>query len=1101
MKIGSINRIVHLADIHIRLYKRADEYRQVFNTLDRQLSKLNLTERDLIVVAGDVIHTKIELSPEMIELTSTFFKMLTKHATTLLIAGNHDFNMNNRDRLDSLTPIVDSLKLPNLHYWKRSGIYPVGNVEFGVYSLFDDPSLWPTIDDYKASTKIGLFHGPVYSAETDVGFTITSRHHTLDMFDGLDAVLLGDIHKHQVLQSYDRKAKKPIVAYASSLVQQNHGESLKGHGFCLWDVPSRSFEFHEVENDYGYYTIRVEGKDIPAITDVPKNVRLRLFSGDLDETEIKKLLSTLQTKYNIVEKSITRSSLSRFGKHSANAINFLDIHDINYQNKLITEYVRNHHPNTSEEVVGQILEINKDLNGELAAEDFARKIVWVPKRLKFDNLFTYGEGNDIDFSSLNGIIGIFAPNASGKSSIPDAICFALYDRTPRASKGAHIMNTRKDDCYCEFIFAIGDVEYGIVRRGKRGKKNEVKIDVDFWRVEADGNKTSLNGEERRLTNEVIRQYVGDFDDFLLTAFSAQDKNSLFIDRGQSDRKDVLNQFMGLKILDDLHRLAKDRSKEVAGQLKQFKSDDFTEDLAVNQTLITSFTSELQDAALQLTHHTESIEAVDVTLQQLYEQKRPVTVAATSVDILLEKKASIETRVASVQQTIDSLRTQFDAGPVFDGVTDAIDAKVVDYEEKIARGVIAVQENTEWVEVQTPIVQQLKLQREVASAELTKLKSSLTVVEMEIRKHRSNIKLLDTVELNPNCDACAKNIIMIDAMKSRTEIAVAESRHAEIQQNIASVMETMAELETVPDQVRELDERIKKLAAQELALEKLRTSLADLAAQRERALADVEKKHQAIKEQIAQHELQQKKLDLDWEKAAQDIEEFWNQKDAIDHNARISEQIVDAKEQRAQVIAERDGMEKLVRRIEADLAVARSRRDALIDKIRKAEEMEALYEAYDVYLSTMSRDGLPYQMVADVIPMVEGEVNSILEQMVDFTVSLEQDGKNINGWISYADDRKWPLELASGMEKFISGLAIRIALMGVSSLPKSNFLIIDEGFGTLDAENRGSLNMLFTLLRNSFDFILIISHLDTMRDITDQIVDISRQDSFSKIIAT
>ena len=45
-----------------------------------------------------------------------------------------------------------------------------------------------------------------------------------------------------------------------------------------------------------------------------------------------------------------------------------------------------------------------------------------------------------------------------------------------------------------------------------------------------------------------------------------------------------------------------------------------------------------------------------------------------------------------------------------------------------------------------------------------------------------------------------------------------------------------------------------------------------------------------------------------------------------------------------------------------------------------------------------------------------------------------------------------LELTSGMEKFISSLAIRVALINVSNLPRPNFLAIDEGFGTLDSEN-------------------------------------------------
>jgi len=377
------------------------------------------------------------------------------------------------------------------------------------------------------------------------------------------------------------KRVKPIVNYVGSLIQNNHGENVKGHGFNIWDVKSRSFTFHELPNDYGYYTIRVNGTDVPDTSDMPKNVRLRIFSGDLDEASLKQYIAMLKTKHNIIECSITRPSMSRAGHRVVDTSSVLDVNDLTFQNKLLQEYIADTRPDASEALVDKVLEIHAEIHADVATEDASTKITWVPLSLRFDNLFTYGPNNYIDFTSLAGTIGIFAPNASGKSSIPDAISFALFDRTPRTTRAANIMNTRKSDCFCEFVFSIGDDVYTVQRTGKRNKKGEVKIDVDFWVVDKNGVKTMLNGEERRVTNDHIRQYVGDFDDFILTAFSVQDKNSLFIDRGQSDRKDVLSQFMGLQILDKLHEEAKERSRDILAELKQFKNDDFTDELVAD----------------------------------------------------------------------------------------------------------------------------------------------------------------------------------------------------------------------------------------------------------------------------------------------------------------------------------------------------------------------------------------------------------------------------------------------------------------------------------------------------------------------------------------
>ena len=130
-------------------------------------------------------------------------------------------------------------------------------------------------------------------------------------------------------------------------------------------------------------------------------------------------------------------------------------------------------------------------------------------------------------------------------------------------------------------------------------------------------------------------------------------------------------------------------------------------------------------------------------------------------------------------------------------------------------------------------------------------------------------------------------------------------------------------------------------------------------------------------------------------------------------------------------------------------------------------------------------------------MIEGEVNNILAQIVEFGMQLEIDGKNINAYLVYGDQR-WSLEMCSGMERFISGLAIRVALINVCNLPRPNFLVIDEGFGTLDSENLQSLFMLFTYLKTQFDFVIVISHIDSMRDVVDNLIEIKKVEGFSHV---
>ena len=168
-------------------------------------------------------------------------------------------------------------------------------------------------------------------------------------------------------------------------------------------------------------------------------------------------------------------------------------------------------------------------------------------------------------------------------------------------------------------------------------------------------------------------------------------------------------------------------------------------------------------------------------------------------------------------------------------------------------------------------------------------------------------------------------------------------------------------------------------------------------------------------------------------------------------------------------------------------------------INKVTDLEQKYEAYKYYLMAVDKNGVSYDLISQVLINVETEVNDILAQIVDFQIIFEMDGKNINNYIAYDDDKSWSLEMASGMEKFISTLAIRIALTNISNLPRPNFIAIDEGWGTMDSDNLNSLYQLFQYLKNIFQFSLIISHIDTMRDFTDILLEIKQEEGLSKIV--
>lgn len=253
-----IKNVIHLADVHIRTYRLHEICKEAFNDLIKKIKdKTSGYKREevRIVIVGDVVHQKITISNEQVMLTSKLLKELSNIAPVILVAGNHDLLENNKDRLDSLTPIVEFLDDYDITYLKESKCYPDDNIVWCNYSVFEDnekPDIESGREEYgNDKTYVGLFHAPINEAKTDTGFEFEGMTNK-NVFDGCDVVMMGDIHKMQELEHNGIK-----LVYSGSLFQNNYGESVEGHGFLLWDIERLEYEFIEVNHSYGFYTFEV----------------------------------------------------------------------------------------------------------------------------------------------------------------------------------------------------------------------------------------------------------------------------------------------------------------------------------------------------------------------------------------------------------------------------------------------------------------------------------------------------------------------------------------------------------------------------------------------------------------------------------------------------------------------------------------------------------------------------------------------------------------------------------------------------------------------------------------------------------------------------
>jgi len=269
-----IKKIIHIADIHIRTFRMHDEYKEIFTSFIEDVKiKINGYKYDEIRIAvlGDLVHQKITISNEQLLLSCWFLNELSLIGKVIIIAGNHDLLENNKDRLDSISPMIKLLNNKNISYYKDSSCFLDDNIVWCNYSIFNNNQR-PDIDKYKEifgkdKTYIGLFHGPINGLVTDLGYKFTNSTQ-LDVFKGCDMVLCGDIHKRSELNYIENlkengeKIKKVIpIVFSGSLIQQNYGETVSKHGYLIWDVENRAFSEHNINTRYGFYKLKINTID------------------------------------------------------------------------------------------------------------------------------------------------------------------------------------------------------------------------------------------------------------------------------------------------------------------------------------------------------------------------------------------------------------------------------------------------------------------------------------------------------------------------------------------------------------------------------------------------------------------------------------------------------------------------------------------------------------------------------------------------------------------------------------------------------------------------------------------------------------------------
>jgi len=170
---------------------------------------------------------------------------------------------------------------------------------------------------------------------------------------------------------------------------------------------------------------------------------------------------------------------------------------------------------------------------------------------------------------------------------------------------------------------------------------------------------------------------------------------------------------------------------------------------------------------------------------------------------------------------------------------------------------------------------------------------------------------------------------------------------------------------------------------------------------------------------------------------------------------------------------------------------------LISKIKSEQDLLAVFK---IYLTIYGKNGISKVIMKNMIPLINQELYRLLVDSCHFILELNVNDKNEVEFIMIDTETRVvkPLNSGSGYERTISSLALRSVLTKISSLPKPNIVVMDEVFGKIADENLEMVGEFFKKIKNYFDHILVISHNSLIRNWSDNIVMIKKEDNVSSI---
>lgn len=1119
IKNMQIKKIIALGDIHIFRSKRFNEHQNLFNKFYKIIDEEN---PDLVVIPGDVIDSKVNISPEQVVLLQDLLINIANRVPIIQILGNHDLNLQNIERKDLISAVIDSLKGQTnnpILFYPHSGIYAYGGINWAVWSCLDNQLNPYTIENIDTNPSgnnytIGLFHGAVGGCLSDTGMELKDGI-DISEFEPCDICILSDIHKRQSFRNNE-------INYTGNFIQVKENEV--PHGTYLvyeWNEKANK-HFPTVKNiDNEYSTLIYEITDIEELPKFDKiyeeqTIKLAYNQDLISKADVLEYKKKLQKIYN--NKIDYKPIVPQRKKNATENIllNSEGEEIIKSFKTLLKEYLENQQKNIKflkdlNEDYNLILEVDKIFGGDLNVDKKFEPGDFYFEKLIINNLYSFPpEDTEIDIFSIDGINGINGENRAGKSKIFASLMFCVYGSIPKAiSSSKKIINkdNRDQPAYAKVYIVKNGKRYCIKRtiEPTSPKTEKVSYILEFDEVNENNESIqNLRDEKRQDTEKIINRYFGTEETFeLLSMFSAQKKQIEFIDCLNSLRLEYANKFMGLQ---EFEFKFKEASEEFKTQNKVYQEllKDFNDKLNIDD--LENEVEEWRNKIISIEENNVEYESLIKKVEEkLYflnaEYQKYKIISDTKFDDIDYLNYQIEQKKKLIKDIDASRNNKFDEINKIELKRKKIDDNITDNKSFIKINLNKIEElkltgkklksefqlavnSNEEKEILFDLV-------DIYKKDIIALNKSVAILESEILTKEKQLRI-------DICNNCGKEFSEKDKELTKKQIKDNQDQVIVLNNKINDLSEKESNLKKLSKECKAIINTISSFISSnsnfEIDISKLETEKSNL----DFEIQKIENKYLSIDNEISKIQI-----------AIIDLEK------KIEESVKIKSSIELAKEQMNLLNSSRQPLEqdkqyykKLIDENNVSLGSYNQKIKQLIKEIEdykrkydvikdKEEEIRLL----SLYREIIAKDGLPLYILKQRIGAINNEINTIINQIFDFdlkfTINEETGELKIEFMYDYDKDKS-DVALASGSETFITNLCIRVGLSQISEIPKCLSLNVDEGFGVLDSKNVDKIPLLFNTLLNYYKNIILVSHLDVMKEIYTYQINVVK-DKYTKII--